>query len=101
MNAIWPPHIAASYAWCILQVTLFTTAAIAIYAVVKRRSPSRNVLLLVRQPGNRRDDDTGVSFALAALGPYRRPTRPACTSVTTNNGPRTPGRHARKTQRHA
>jgi beta-lactamase regulating signal transducer with metallopeptidase domain len=37
---------AESFAWCILQVTILTTAALLAYVILRRQSAPRNVLLL-------------------------------------------------------
>jgi BlaR1 peptidase M56 len=39
-------QIAENYAWCIVQVTLFAAAALAVHGLLRHQSPDRNVRLL-------------------------------------------------------
>ena len=46
MNAMTFDFVAECFAWCVVQVTLFAAAALIIYALLRRRNPTSNVLLL-------------------------------------------------------
>ena len=46
MNEVTIGNVVESYAWCILQVTLFAAAALLVYGLVRRQSSDRNGLLL-------------------------------------------------------
>jgi len=38
--------VAECFAWCVVQVTLFTTAALVVYTIVRRQNAATNVWLL-------------------------------------------------------